>query len=81
MADLSPAETARLDQEYARTAAVLDGLVKDSRVLLNLAGPERAAASLASALTRQCPVIVASLLGLAVVRLQQAERGEGNEVT
>ncbi|NUR80769.1 MAG: hypothetical protein HOQ21_10035 [Dermatophilaceae bacterium] len=79
MADLPPAETARLDQTYTRMSNAVDALVRDSRVLLDELGPEHAALTLAKGIDRQAlsPCTLASYLAIAIVRLQ---RGEGHEV-
>lgn len=72
MADLSAAETAELDQKYDQTARVLDALIADSRGLLASEGAEVAASLLATGFCREYPVVtIASLLAVAIVRLQQ----------
>lgn len=73
MADRTPAETALLDQTYARMVDGLDGLVRDSRAVLDELSPEDAAQLLTKSIVGKgiAPCVVASYLAVAVVRLQR----------
>jgi hypothetical protein len=70
-----PARTAKLDQEYTRIKNSLDGVVRDSRSMVDQLGPEEGAVCLTSWLVDQgySGNTLASYLAVAIIQLQQRE--------
>lgn len=70
----TPAELADIDQKCSQLGDVLDGIVPIIGQAIGDVGPERAAVHAATSLARHVtdPAAMASLLGVALVRIAQS---------
>ncbi len=73
MPDLTPAQTADLDQQRAEGDTNLDALITQHRQILTELGDHRAIAELVADLDRQPRFIATMIAALAVTRLAQEQ--------